>query len=163
DGSGCLNVPFMSGIKADGTPVYKTSNDASCGNKDYTTGSFAVPAGPLAAKSVVIATNGGSDYIYIPDHDATTFQNLVTALQTREEVGAIFVNDTQYTVPNGTVGMSKVKLYSNAARTPDIIFSYMWDDTQVVAGLPGIEFESMAAGSNRGMHGSFSPVDVHNT
>jgi hypothetical protein len=27
--------------------------------------------------------------------------------------------------------------------------------------VPGIEFES--AGGNRGMHGSFSPIDVHNT
>jgi arylsulfatase A-like enzyme len=168
DGSGCMLVPVASGIKADGTSVYPTLTDATgtvCGKAGtkYTTASFTVQA-VLPAKAVVIATNGGSDYIYIPDHDTTTFANVVKFLQIREEVGAIFVNDTQYpTLPDGTIGMSKVKLYSNAARTPDVIFSYNYDETQVVAGVPGIEFESMSLASNRGMHGSFGPTDVHNT
>ena len=29
--------------------------------------------------------------------------------------------------------------------------------------MPGIEYESMSSSNNRGMHGSFSPRDVHNT
>ncbi|HEX7435562.1 MAG TPA: phosphodiesterase, partial [Caldimonas sp.] len=39
--------------------------------------------------------------------------------------------------------------------------SFSWDAQQLVNGLPGTEFESF--GGNRGMHGSFSPIDVHNT
>lgn len=33
----------------------------------------------------------------------------------------------------------------------------------MVQGLPGIEFQTSSLGVNRGMHGSFSPIDVHNT
>ena len=170
DGNGCIYVPAMSGIKADGSSVYPTLPfDATCAaNKTsptntagYTTRSYAVPAGSLPAGAVVIATNGGSDYLYVPDHSATVVQSLVTELQKREEVGAIFVN-SMYGTLVGTLPMSMVKL-ENAGRAPDIIISYDFDADAMVAGVPGVEYESMSSGNNRGMHGSFSPRDVHNT
>lgn len=160
----------MSGIKSDGNPVYPTLPfDATCAaNKTspansagYTTRSYAVPAGALPAGAVVIATNGGSEYLYVPDHSAAVVQSLVTALQKREEVGAIFVN-SMYGALNGTIPMTTVKV-ENAGRAPDIIMSYDFDADAMVAGVPGIEYESMGSGNNRGMHGSFSPRDVHNT
>ena len=43
----------------------------------------------------------------------------------------------------------------------DIVASYDYDETALVQGLKGIEFES--AQNNRGMHGTFGPIDVHNT
>ncbi len=169
DGQPCLFVPVMSGIKGDGTstPVYPTLTDVAgtaC-NKGasfkYTTGAFLVPNPlPAGVHNIVIATNGGSDYLYVPDHDAATVANVVAFLQSREEIGAIFLN-SRYTA-NGTLPLAAARL-ENAARAPDIMFSYNYDETAVVAGMPGIEFESMSASSNRGMHGSFSPVDVHNT
>jgi len=179
DGQGCLYEPVMSGLAgtaATGTQIYPDQVDTAgtiCGkgaNFKYSTAKFTVPAGALPAKSIVIATNGGSDYIYVPDHDAATVQSLITFLQTREEVGAIFVhsryNDVNGHPPAGTLSLSGVKL-ENTARgsnaVPDLVYSFTWDDTAVIAGLPGIEFESMQGSSNRGMHGSFSPIDVHNT
>jgi len=39
--------------------------------------------------------------------------------------------------------------------------SYTFDETAMVQGFPGIEFEGGA--NSRGMHGAFSPIDVHNT
>ncbi|HSC10030.1 MAG TPA: hypothetical protein VLC97_03575, partial [Rhodanobacteraceae bacterium] len=33
----------------------------------------------------------------------------------------------------------------------------------VIQGMPGIEFQGVYRHISRGMHGSFSPVDVHNT
>ena len=170
DGNPCLYVPAMSGIKADASTVYPTLPfDTACpANKTqpanpngYTTAAFLVPPGPLPTGAIVIATNGGSDYVYVPDHSATVVQNVITFLQKREEVGAIFVNSA-YGTPAGTLPMSMVKLES-AGRAPDIILSYAFDDAATVAGVPGIEYESMASGNNRGMHGSFSPRDVHNT
>ncbi len=169
DGNGCMYVPAMSGLKADGSSVYPTLPfDATCAaNKTsptntagYTTRSYAVPS-TLPAGAVVIATNGGSDYLYVTDHSATTVQTLVTAMQKREEIGAIFVN-SMYGAINGTIPMPTVKL-ENAGRAPDIIASYDFDADAMVAGVPGIEYESMSSGNNRGMHGSFSPRDVHNT
>ncbi len=170
DGNGCMYVPAMSGMKVDGSFVYPTlpfdttcpANKTSPTNANgYTTKAYLVPAGALPAGAVVIATNGGSDYLYVPDHSATVVQSVVTALQKREEVGAIFLN-SMYGALNGTLPMSMVKL-ENAGRAPDIIISYDFDENAMVAGVPGIEYESMSSANNRGMHGSFSPRDVHNT
>jgi arylsulfatase A-like enzyme len=172
DGQGCLYVPVMSGTKDVGgtaTQIYPDQTDTTgsvCGKAGtkYTTGKFVVP-NPLPSGAgvhpIVIATNGGSDYIYVPDHDLATVQSVVTFLQKREEVGAIFVH-SQYGTLDGTLQLGNVKL-ENAGRSPDIVLSYTWDYSATINGLPGIEFESMSSSNNRGMHGSFSPADVHNT
>ncbi|WP_230419005.1 alkaline phosphatase family protein [Undibacterium griseum] len=175
DGNGC-STSAMYGIKADGSNVQPVGVDAGgtlCGsaNAKYQAisstlpapvASFKVPA-TLPAKGIVIAANGGSDYLYVPDHDAGTIASVVRFLQSREEYGAIFV-DSRYGVIPGTLPMSMINL-ENAVRSgkgqPDIVVSFNWDAQQLVNGLPGTEFES--AGGNRGMHGSFSPIDVHNT
>ena len=175
DGAGC-STSAMYGIKADGSNVQPVGVDASgalCGaaNTKYQAisatlptpvASFKVPA-TVPAKGIVIAANGGSDYLYVPDHDAATIAAVVRFLQSREEYGAIFV-DSRYGAIAGTLPMSMINL-ENAVRSgkgqPDIVVSFNWDAQQLVNGLPGTEFES--TGANRGMHGSFSPIDVHNT
>ncbi len=175
DGGGCSTTP-MAGIKADGSAVYAVGVDTAgtlCGtpNTKYQAVSATLPA-PVASfrvpavlppAGIVVATNGGSDYFYVPDHDATTITNLVRFLQSRQEVGAIFV-DSRYGSLPGTLPMSMVNLENSTRQNkgqPDVIVSFNWDSQQLVNGLPGTEFESF--GGNRGMHGSFSPIDVHNT
>ncbi len=175
DGNGC-STSAMYGIKADGSnvqPVGIDTTGALCGtaNAKYQAisaslpvpvASFKVPA-TMPAKGIVVAANGGSDYLYVPDHDAATIAAVVRFLQSREEYGAIFV-DSRYGAIAGTLPMSMINL-ENTARSgkgqPDVVVSFNWDAQQLVNGLPGIEFES--TGGNRGMHGSFSPIDVHNT
>lgn len=163
DGSGCILSPTLSGIKSDGSQVYPTQTDVAgtvCGtpNAKYTTASFKVPA-TLPPKALVIAANGGSDYVYVPDHDLGTVQAAVKLLQSREEIGAVFVA-SRYGSIAGTIPLSTIKV-ENAGRGPDIVASYTSDETATVAGMPGVEFESMQI--NRGMHGSFGSTDVHNT
>lgn len=175
DGAGC-STSAMYGIKADGSNVQPVGVDASgalCGaaNTKYQAisaslpkpvASFKVPA-VLQPKGIVVAANGGSDYLYLPDHDAGTIAAVVRFLQSRPEYGAVFV-DSRYGAIPGTLPMSMINL-ENAVRSgkgqPDIVVSFNWDAQQLVNGLPGTEFES--TGANRGMHGSFSPIDVHNT
>lgn len=164
DGSGCAYVPVLSGLKADGSQVYPTQTDTTgtvCGTvgKKYTTPSYKVPAS-LPMNAIVIAANGGSDYLYLPDHDAATVQKVVAYLQTREEIGAIFVAK-QYGAIDGTLQLGDIRLENAAGRNPDLVVSYDDDDAAMIAGVPGIEFESMFG--NRGMHGSFGKRDVHNT
>lgn len=169
DGAGCFFTPVMSGMKADGSPVYPVLTDDATGtvcgtagaNKPYTTKSYKVPA-TQPPGSVIIAANGGSEYIYVPDHDKVKVGAIVSFLQSREEFGAIFVASMYGAVP-GTIPLNTIKVENTAGRSPDIIVSYTFDETAKVQGLPGIEFESMSNSSNRGMHGSFSPIDVHNT
>ena len=177
DGSGC-STSAMVGLSASGVPNVPVKLDAAgtlCGaaNTKYqaisaTLGtpvaSFKVPApGSLPAKGIVIAANGGSDYFYVPSHDAATVQQLVTILQQREEYGAIFV-DSRYGSLPGTLSLAQVNL-ENATRQnngqPDVVVSFNWDYSTSIQGMPGIEFES--SGGQRGMHGSFGIADVHNT
>jgi arylsulfatase A-like enzyme len=165
DGSGCSNDPVMTGIKTDGSQVYPTMTDADgsigCGvGKKYSTKGFKVPA-QLPQDALVVAANGGSDYIYAPGKDPQLIKSVISFLQTREEVGAIFV-DSSYGNISGTLPLDLIKVENMVEhRNPDIVFSYTWDDKVVIAGMPGIEYNSSA--TNRGMHGSFSPIDVHNT
>jgi arylsulfatase A-like enzyme len=175
DGSGCA-TSAMAGIKADGSAVYPVGVDVAgtlCGSANtryqavsatlaVPVASFKVPS-TLPAHAIVIAINGGSDYFYVPDHDVATVAELVRFLQGREEFGAVFV-DSRYGPLPGTLPMSTVNLENDARRSrgqPDVIVTFSWDAQQLVNGVPGIEFESFMG--NRGMHGSFSPVDVHST
>ena len=178
DGTGCATSP-MYGLSATGVPTLPVKLDATgalCGaaNTKYPAisavlpnpvASFKVPApGSLPANGIVVAANGGSDYFYVPSHDATTVQNLVRFLQQREEFGAVFV-DSRYGALPGTLSMAQVNL-ENASRQnngqPDVVASFNWDYSTSIQGLPGIEFESFSAGQH-GMHGSFGTADVHNT
>jgi arylsulfatase A-like enzyme len=164
DGSGYSYDPVISGIMADGTQVYpdQTDTDGSVTGtigKKFTTRGFKVPA-TLPAGSVVIAANGGSDYLYISSKDSSLAKKIVTFLQQREEFGAIFVDDKYGKIP-GTMAMSMVHLENTAGRNPDIIVSYNYNEDAVIQGVKGTEYESMQ--TYRGMHGSFSPVDVNNT
>ncbi len=178
DGSGC-STDSMYGLSAAGVPTVPVRVDSTgslCGSAGVkyqaisaTLGTpvarFPVPApGSLPANGIVVAANGGSDYFYVPGHDLTTVQNLVTFLQQREEYGAIFVDSRYGSIP-GTLSMAAVNL-ENATRQnngqPDVVVSFNWDYGTSVQGLPGIEFESFGAGQ-RGMHGSFGTADVHNT
>ena len=177
DGAGC-STSAMLGLDASGAPTIPVRNDAAgtlCGaaNTKYQAvsatlaapvASFKVPApGSLPANAIVVAANGGSDYFYVPSHDAATVANLVKFLQQRQEYGAIFV-DSRYGPLPGTLALNQVNL-ENAARKdngqPDVVVSFAWDHTVSVQGMPGIEFESI--GGQRGMHGSFGIADVHNT
>ena len=164
DGIGCIKDPVMSGILSGGAQVYPARTDTdgtACGNGpgyQYNSRSFVVPS-TLPEDAVVIAANGGSDYLYVVNKNADMVKGIVSFLQSREEFGAIFVDD-RYGNVEGTFKMSTVNL-ENEGRSPDIIVSYNYNENATVQGMKGTEYESMQI--YRGMHGSFSPVDVHNT
>ena len=167
DGFGCGLLPVAMGVKADGKPVYPLQTDADgkiCGKagQKYTTPAFKVPA-DLPPKSVVIAVNGGSDYLYVPDRDAETVRRAVAFLQSRTEIGAVFV-DSRYGSLPGTLPLNLIRVENTAGRNPDIIASFDYDENAVIGGVGGTEYAgSLFNLSFRGMHGSFSPIDVHNT
>jgi arylsulfatase A-like enzyme len=188
DGGGCVFDPVLSGIRKDGSLVYPTRQDAkgSCAPTPapgptptltpapaqvskvspipYSMPSFRVPE-TLAQDAIVIAANGGSEFFYVLDHSAASVRALVLALQERREFGPIFVRST-YGMIAGTLPLSVIHAEGERGSppTPDLIVSFAWDDAAVSAGsaaVPGSEYAS--AQRYRGMHGSFSPRDVHNT
>ena len=178
DGTKCA-TDSMYGLSATGVPTVPVMLDTSgalCGKAGTNyqaisatlanpVAAFAVPAAAsFPTNGIVVAANGGSDYFYVPSHDATTIKNLVTYLQQREEYGAIFVDSRYGSIP-GTLTMAQVNLENGTRQNngqPDVVVSFNWDSTVSVQGMPGIEFESFSAGQH-GMHGSFGTTDVHNT
>lgn len=167
DGLGCTWLPVATGIRRDGSPVYpaRTDDDGSvCGKagQRYQIPPYKVPA-QLPAGAVVLAVNGGSDYLYVPDRDPAVVAKVVRFLQARTEVGAIFV-DARYGALPGTLPLSSIHAQSASGHNPDIIFSYDYDADAMVEGVPGTEHAGVLNNNGyRGMHGSFSPRDVHNT
>lgn len=184
DGGGCLLDPVLSGVRKDGSLVYPTQVDTtgSCTpgaavtptgkpkrNEKrppflYSTPSFRVPA-RLPKDAIVIAANGGSEYFYLLDHSRKTAEKLVRTLAERVVYGAIFVHSS-YGALEGTLPLSAIGAEGTRSSppTPDLIVSFDWNEASIAggeSGLPGIEYAS--AQRYRGMHGSFSPRDVHNT
>ena len=169
DGGGCAFDPVLGGIKADGSKAYPDQVDADgsvCGKagQKYSTRSYAIPA-TLPADATVIAANGGSDYVYLPDHDPARLAAIVKALQSRKQYGAVFVASRYGAVP-GTLPMTLIRTEGagTTLRNPDLMVSFDDDENAVTAGnpgLPGTEYESFF--NNRGMHGSFGARDVHNS
>ena len=162
DGTGCIYAPVMSGIKTDGSQLHPTRFDDDgrlCGKPGpYTTPSYKLPDA-LPKNALVIASNGGTEYLYQPEHDAALVKRTVRFLQSREYVAAVFVAKRYGNIP-GTLPAENVHL-ENAARGPDIIISYAWDANAKIQGFPGTEYASQS--NERGEHGSFSRIDVHNT
>ncbi|HJO92558.1 MAG TPA: alkaline phosphatase family protein [Victivallales bacterium] len=172
DGLGSEYDPVLTGIKADGKRIYQTKiakkasklidqngHRKSVVEKYYTTPSYKVPK-VLPKDAVIVAENGGSTYFYIPSHNKKLAKKLVRFLQSREQFGAIFV-DKYYGQLSGTLPLSLVKLHNTIHRNPAIIAGSSYNANAEILGMKGIEFNS--DGSDRGMHGSFSPRDVHNT
>lgn len=164
DGLGCQYNPVLSGIKANGERVYpihidKTGNVCGRVNQLYTTPPYKVPAS-LSKGAIVVAANGGSTYLYVPSHNPTLIQKIVRFLQSREEFDAVFTDDRYGQLP-GTLPLSLIRNKNPQGRNPDIIVSSTYNPHAVINGMKGTEYSS--AGIGRGMHGSFSPIDVHNT
>ena len=165
DGGDCLYDPVMSGILVDGTQLHPDKPAGSaCGGhaKSYNTPDYRLIHPFLPREAFVVASNGGSDYLYQPDHDPERIRNAVRFLQSHEEYGAIFVDDRYGDIP-GTLPLSRVRLENTEGRNPDIVVGYTFDENATIQGFPGIEFEGVSAYTSHGMHGSFSPRDVHNT
>jgi arylsulfatase A-like enzyme len=161
DGAGCRDIPILSGIMFDGTPLQPSKDDRHgdvCGRaQKYTSPTYVVPK-PVPAGAVVVAANAGSDYLFVPDGNIDTVKAAVASLQSRLQFGAIFVSD-KYEVA-GTLPMSLIKTESSSdGRAPDIIVSFSTDENVAVAGKSGISYASSV--NRRGDHGSFSQTDTH--
>ncbi len=163
DGAGCSYDPVLSGILADGKPLHPERNDKNSGCKGpFTTPAYELIHPFLPRESLVVVANGGSDYLYQPEHDPDRILKAVRFLQSREEFGAIFVDERYGAIP-GTLPLSRVRLENVEGRNPDIVVGYTFDEHALIQGMPGIEFEGVSNFMSHGMHGSFSPIDVHNT
>ena len=165
DGRGCFYNPVLSGIKSDKSALYPDQRDETgleCGKigEKYTTKAYKVPSGKLPSDAVIIAANGGTDYFYIPSHNKTVVENLIKFFASHKQFDAIFVDDARYGKLPGTLPMSTIGILNPQGRNPDVVVGFSYNEKVKVNDLPGIEYSDER--NLRGMHGSFSPIDVHN-
>jgi Type I phosphodiesterase / nucleotide pyrophosphatase len=112
---------------------------------------------------VVVAANGGSDLIYIPDGDKAMAKRIVDVLLTQDYVSGIFVDSKLGKFP-GTLSLDDIALEGSAITPhPAIAISFRSFDT--VCGEPvrcTVEVADTVLQQGQGMHGSFSRGDTWN-
>ncbi len=150
--------------KALGLPLADPDNK----NEPVATGSYPKRGNGLigadAAKpDVVVASNGGSDLIYVPGKDLALTTKVVEALLAQDYVSGLFVDSEIGSIP-GTLPMSAINM-QGASRTPrpSIVInfrSYSTGCDEPVLCTAEIADSTLQQG--QGMHGSFSRADTMN-
>lgn len=121
------------------------------------------PAGSTTDAKIVVAANGGSDLIYVPDHDAQTVQAIVAFLRTQNYTGGLFVDDAYGPIP-GVLPLSSIGLKGDTPLpTPAVAINFKnfaldpKDPNQT-----RVELADSGLQEGQGMHGSFSRADTFN-
>ena len=117
---------------------------------------------PSEAK-VIVAANGGSDLIYLPDHDAQTLKQIVDFLAAQDYVSGLFVNSRYQDIP-GALTLKDVNL-EGASRlpTPDLVInfrSFSADPSKPI--MTAVTVCDTTLQEGQGMHGSFNRADTFN-
>ena len=116
------------------------------------------------APDVVVASNGGSDLVYLPRRDKAIAARVIKALLAQDYTSGIFVDDTLGKFP-GTLPLSAIRLAGGAVTpTPSIVVGFRtWatpECSQPV--LCAVEIADTTYQQGQGMHGSFSRGDTMN-
>jgi Type I phosphodiesterase / nucleotide pyrophosphatase len=112
---------------------------------------------------VVVAANGGSDLIYLPDGDKDLAKRIVETLLQEDYTSGIFVDAKLGKFP-GTLTLNDIALEGSAVTPhPAIVVSFRSFDTG--CGEPvrcTVEIADTILQQGQGMHGSFSRADTWN-
>lgn len=131
-------------------------------NKHTRFGHGLIGADPLKP-DVIVASNGGSNLIYVPGKDKAVTGRVVDALLKQDYVSGIFVDDDLGSFP-GTLPLSAINLKGTALTPlPAIVISFR----SFASGCDQPELCSVTVCDSRyqhgqGMHGSFSRADTMN-
>jgi arylsulfatase A-like enzyme len=112
---------------------------------------------------LVVASNGGSDLIYLPNKDKKLAARTIKALLAQDYVSGLFVDDSLGDIP-GTLPLSQINLKGKAATpTPSIVVNFR----SYVEGcdIPtncSVEIADTVLRQGQGMHGSFGRGDTMN-
>lgn len=112
---------------------------------------------------IVIATNGGSDLIYIPDGDRELAGRVVKALLAQDYVSGLFVDGRLGNFP-GTLLLADINL-DGAAVTPKPAIVVNFRSFDMVCGEPvrcPVEVADTGLQQGQGMHGNLSRADTWN-
>jgi hypothetical protein len=116
-----------------------------------------------AKPDVVVATNGGSDLIYIPSNDRKLAGRAVKALLEQDYISGIFVEDDLGRFP-GTLPLSLLGLRGKAVTPhPSMVINFRsWSSGCEEPTTCSVEIADTALRQGQGMHGNFSRGDTLN-
>ena len=127
-------------------------------------GSGVIPPVDSAPDSkVIVAANGGSDLIYVPDKDPATVKRIVAFLSQQDYTSGVFVDDAIGNIP-GALPLSSINLKgSTSLPNPTIVvnFKTFATDSSNPAGSE-VEIADTGLQQGQGMHGSFGRGDTFN-
>src|SRR6266576_978128 len=112
---------------------------------------------------LVVATNGGSDLIYIPSNERKLADRTIKALLEQDYVSGIFVDDEFGNFP-GTLPMSRLGLKGKAVVPhPSIVVNFRsWSTGCEEPTNCSVQIADTILRQGQGMHGSFSRGDTLN-
>ncbi|MDF5711029.1 MAG: alkaline phosphatase family protein [Nostoc sp. S4] len=114
---------------------------------------------------VVVAANGGSDLIYLPNGNADLAKQVVNLLSQKDYISGIFVDDAYGNIP-GALPLSAIGLKGDAQTpVPAIVINFKTFSTDPNnPNNPQAEVEIADTGlqQGQGMHGSFGRGDTFN-
>ncbi|MFZ0765162.1 alkaline phosphatase family protein [Bradyrhizobium sp.] len=116
-----------------------------------------------AKPELVVATNGGSDLIYLPKPDKKLADRTVKALLEQDYVSGIFVDDKLGRF-HGTLPLSQIGLKGKAATpTPSIVVNFRsYAEGCSEPTNCSVEISDTVLRQGQGMHGSFGRGDTLN-
>ncbi|QND70740.1 alkaline phosphatase family protein [Tardiphaga robiniae] len=112
---------------------------------------------------LIIATNGGSDLIYLPTGDKDLAGRTVKALLKQDYISGIFVEDSLGSFP-GALPLSSINLSGKAVTPhPAIVVSFRsYSEGCEEPAACQVEVADTVLRQGQGMHGSFGRGDTHN-
>ncbi len=150
--------------KALNLPLFDPNDkNAKVGDKTYPKGGNGLIGNDPAKPDVVVATNGGSDLIYIPNKDRKLAASVVKALLEQDYTSGLFVDDDLGRIP-GTLPLSALALKGAAVTPhPSIVLNFRsyvkgCDEPTVCS----VEVADTVLRQGQGMHGSFGRGDTKN-
>jgi hypothetical protein len=150
--------------KALDMPLYDPNNNNArvADNAHPKAGNGVLGADP-AKPDLVVATNGGSDLIYLPNRDRKLAARAVKALLDQDYVSGIFVEDDFGKIP-GTLPLSQLGLRGKAVTPhPAIVVNFRSYATGCAEPTNcSVEVADTVLRQGQGMHGSFGRGDTMN-
>jgi hypothetical protein len=137
---------------------YKTIGDG-----EHTKFGNGLIGGDKDKPKLVVAANGGSDLIYIPDGDKAVAKRVVDALLAQDYISGLFVDSKLGKFP-GTLTLDDIALEGSAI-TPHPAIAVNFRSFDTVCGEPvrcTVEVADTGLQQGQGMHGSFSRADTWN-
>ena len=148
-----LNLPLI-----DPDDGYRT-----VGAGEHTKNGNGLIGGDRSQPKMVVAANGGSDLIYIPDGDKATAKQIIDVLLEQDYVSGIFVDSKLGKFP-GALSLDDIALEGSAI-TPHPAIAINFRSFDTVCGEPvrcTVEVADTVLQQGQGMHGSFSRADTWN-